>query len=277
MNKIVLKSYKDDYRNLEDSIVTIKDLNDSPPAKKEIFIDVEDFCERLEHLLVCYAHVDNKENLVKVGSGGQKIFMVDLMIAKEGEFQVGVIMKEQTYVDNKGKTKSYGPRKKYRGGRARLTIFNYNTEEFVCGSTSENEITWVKTDKMKVKQLFGVFFCFDEDPGEVTIWCQGPSIVGLESPKVDEMHFDIAKESLLWYIEQSCFNIGTGQKDLEYLQIDNQIVKTCFKILPNGYGVLLLKNYTTNTLSFQIELKKKEEISFCIFSIFIYSIPRERE
>ena len=80
-------------------------------------------------------------------------------------------MNEKIFVDKKGKERSYGPKKKFKGGRVRLTLFNYNTEEYIGGSTSENELTWIITDKLRVKQLFGVFLCFDEDPGEVTIWC----------------------------------------------------------------------------------------------------------
>ena len=80
--------------------------------------------------------------------------------------------------------------------------------------------------------------------------------MGLECPRVDDMHFDIAKESLMKFVEDSCFNSGTGKNDLEFIPIGNELVKSCFKILPNGYGAFLLKNYTSKDLNFQIELKK---------------------
>lgn len=186
-----------------------------------------------------FINLKQKENIIKIDPNGRRIFMVDCMVGKAGDYRIGVAKKLKPGLDT-------------HGSQVSLSLFHYSVEEYMGGTSSNEEVTWLSCKELRLSELYGILITLEENVEELTIWCQGPSILAFNAPMMNSMRF-----SVIEYSFRKMFESQNNQKEMTYFEKDAVKMYSCFKMLAEGVGLLYMSNASERSLFLRLKFKKQ--------------------
>lgn len=219
--------------------------------ERERFIRINptEFLRIIDYFLVNFVQAKAGNAIMDITSKGKTSYVIDLVGASDGLYYIGIVQNKQLEPwetsEEKNELMDSG---EYQ--RVNFLSFSYDSAEYLGGAGSSEKVTWAKVH-LRRNSMSYMFVDFVRNPKRFTIHGQGPSILDFGLRKITQSEID---------------NLRFGFREIfdsyEYVTMFfmGKLVRYGYKVMGNGFGIFVLRNYTEDDILMKINILNKKNV-----------------